>query len=313
MTHEPGEDEAAGRSDELSPKTLGQQLREARDKKQISLEKISEELRIDLSVLQALEGDRLDELAAAPVFVKGYIKQYGRQLGLDYVPLYDAYQRQVSRDDIELRPNRAIALRDERQITVWIVAALVLALILVFLFVWWLGDRDAIPVLGTSTAPPVTPAARTTPLVTQPRAEAVPVDVPAAVTPAPAEVGASAATGAATPDQAVATEAPPTQATTAAAEVTIPVVPAPRAEGSIALTMTFTTESWVEVTDARGEQLMYDLAAPGSTVELYPVPPARVLLGNAEGVQVTVDGRAFAVPNQGRRGNLANFVIRSQD
>jgi cytoskeleton protein RodZ len=77
--------------------------------------------------------------------------------------------------------------------------------------------------------------------------------------------------------------------------------------------MTFTTESWVEVTDARGEQLMYDLAAPGSTVALFPVPPARVLLGNAEGVRVTVDGRPFMVPTQGRRGNLANFVIRSQD
>jgi cytoskeleton protein RodZ len=320
VTHEHGEDAAESNSDELSAKTLGQLLRDARDKKQISLEKVAEELRIDLAVLQALESDRISELPAAPVFIKGYIKHYGRQLGLDYAPLLDAYQRQVSRDDIELRPSRSIALRDERQITVWIVAGLVLALILVFLFVWWVGDRDVTSALVTPS-PAIAPApARTSPAVSLPVTSAAPADETARTAPSPPPAPPEGITAKPTDagraeasdrdgrgDSADASVAAPLVEETAANAV----IPEQRAERSIELRMTFANESWVEVTDARGEQLMYDLAAAGTAVELYPVPPVRVLLGNAEGVAVTVEGRPFAIPAQGRRANLANFVIRS--
>jgi cytoskeleton protein RodZ len=320
VTHETEEDATEAPSDELSPKTLGQLLREARDKKQISLEKVAEELRIDLGVLQALESDRIAELPAAPVFIKGYIKHYGRQLGLDYAPLFDAYQRQVSRDDIDLRPNRSIALRDERQITAWIVAGLVLALILVFLFVWWIGEREATSALDPRS-PAIAPApASTTPAVSLPVTSAAPANETVRALPSPPP--ALSAGIAANPSDASRAEASEgdtrresadasVSATLVSETVSNAIIPEQRAERSIALRMTFESESWVEVTDARGEQLMYDLAAAGTAVELYPVPPVRVLLGNAEGVAVTVEGRAFAIPAQGRRANLANFVIRS--
>jgi cytoskeleton protein RodZ len=323
VTHETEEDATEAPSDELSPKTLGQLLREARDKKQISLEKVAEELRIDLGVLQALESDRIAELPAAPVFIKGYIKHYGRQLGLDYAPLFDAYQRQVSRDDIDLRPNRSIALRDERQITAWIVAGLVLALILVFLFVWWIGEREATSALDPRS-PAIAPApASTTPAVSLPVTSAVPANETVANETVRALPSPPPSAGiAANPSDAGRAEAsegePRRESADASVSATLvsetssnAIIPEQRAERSIALRMTFESESWVEVTDARGEQLMYDLAAAGTAVELYPVPPVRVLLGNAEGVAVTVEGRAFAIPAQGRRANLANFVIRS--
>jgi cytoskeleton protein RodZ len=312
VTHEPEEKTAETRSDTLGAKSLGQQLREAREKKQVSVEKIAEELRIEVVVLQALEDDRLEDLTAAPVFVKGYIKQYGRQLGLAYEPLQEAYRQQVGGDDIELRPNRAIALRDERQITVWIVAALALALILVFLFVWWLGQRDEVVAVQPQTPAAVTAPARSAPPLARPLATPVASDVPPVAAPTRQEESVAAAPAEST-DRAAGTATDTVESAAVAAAPAPPVTPAPRAEGSLELRMRFTAESWVEVTDARGEQLMYDLASPGSTVELYPVPPARVLLGNAEGVAVTVDGSPFAIPTQGRRGNLANFVIRSQD
>ena len=127
---------------EQSDETLGSRLRAARESRDMSIEKIADELRIEERVLHALEEDRLSDIKVAPVFVKGYIKQYGRLLDLDYEELREAFDRQADADDVRLRPNRAIYLRDERKITIWVIAALAVLLVAVALLVWWLGPDD---------------------------------------------------------------------------------------------------------------------------------------------------------------------------
>ena len=57
-----------------------------------------------------------------PVFVKGYLKQYGTRLGLDVRDLLALYYKQTTLADVQIQPSRTIKLRDERQITSWILA-----------------------------------------------------------------------------------------------------------------------------------------------------------------------------------------------
>jgi cytoskeleton protein RodZ len=117
---------------------LGERLKSAREAQRLSLEDLAAELRIGAESLRALEEERYEALGA-PVFAKGYLKHYGARLGLDVAELVAAYGRSPASARIEVAPTRSIRLRDERQITVWIVAGLALALIVVFLVVWWLG------------------------------------------------------------------------------------------------------------------------------------------------------------------------------
>ncbi len=69
----------------------------------------------------------------------------------------ELYGRQTNIEDVQVRPSKPIKLRDERQITVWVVAVLVLLLIAVGLAVWWLngGGFDFKSASRGAQSPPV--------------------------------------------------------------------------------------------------------------------------------------------------------------
>jgi cytoskeleton protein RodZ len=326
-------DEAAATEDngDVSDETLGSRLRAARESRELPLEKIADELRIEEEVLLALEEDRLADIDVAPVFVKGYIKQYGRALNLDYEELREAWQRQAESEDVRLRPNRAIHLRDERQITIWIVAALVVLLVAVALLVWWLGEDSAdIASFGdASDAESVSVAAPLSSRVAQePPAQPQP---PAAQPEIIEPLDAVADEAVEDPSDDVATEDDQPEPTTTAnvAAVAVPpdpnetdaaepdigdadpiivVSPAPE-PGSVEMLFDFSAESWFELTDARGRRLHYDLVEAGSQLRFMVLPPAQVLLGNANAASVSVNAEAFNVPASSLRGNVASFFI----
>jgi len=145
-----------------APQSLGQILKQARIARDLSLEQISTELRIEVQQLDALEQDRFERIGV-PVFIKGYLKQYGSRLGLDVSDLLALYYKQTTLADIQIRPNRAIKLRDERQITSWVFAAVVLVVVVVGLAAWWWNGGS----FGTVLPPRVTE----TPVATPPPVE----------------------------------------------------------------------------------------------------------------------------------------------
>ena len=78
---------------------------------------------------------------------------------------------------------------------------------------------------------------------------------------------------------------------------------------AISLQLVFDAESWAEITDARGERLLFGLNAAGRDVTVRGEPPFAIVLGNADSVHLTVDGEPYAIPRRGRQGNLARFSV----
>ena len=132
-----------------APETLGQMLRSARLAQDLTVEQLSTELRIEAKQLNALEQNRFEQIGV-PVFVKGYLKQYGLRLGLDVRDLLALYYKQTTLADVEIQPSRTIKLRDERQITSWILAAIVLLTLVVGLAVWWWSGGSFSTAWGTA-------------------------------------------------------------------------------------------------------------------------------------------------------------------
>ena len=322
--------DAPENADESGTDTLGSRLRARRESRQLSIEKIADELRIEEHVLRALEDDRLADINVAPVFLKGYIKQYGRLLNLDYEQLLDAYRRQADGEDIRLQPNRAIQLRDERQITIWIIAGLAIAVVVVALFAWWVSGEDrmsgffgasddadnasvAAPVLARPAAPP-----RSVNGPSQTVAEAV-----AAIEAAAPSRDAAAPAGAADEPEPAARQEPSREPAAGAPEESPPATetaaPLAASETVVAFTdpdpdavvmlFEFSRESWFELSDANGRRLHYDLAAAGSRLSFMALPPATVVIGDADAVDITVASVAHPVPASSLRGNVASFVI----
>lgn len=73
-------------------RTVGQVLKEARTNKLYTLEDVEKHTKIRVELLQALEEDEFDKLPPA-TFVQGFIKNYGRFLGLENNKLQALFRR----------------------------------------------------------------------------------------------------------------------------------------------------------------------------------------------------------------------------
>ncbi len=150
------EPESTESSDDTSAPGPGATLKSARLERELSLEDVSTDLRIEPHLLHALEDENYAALGA-PVFAKGYIRQYASRMGIDAAPLVDGYTHLIGNADVRVQPSRVIKLRDGSQATVWIVTLLALAVLVVFLVLWWLNNSSpAGGDAGAATAVPET-------------------------------------------------------------------------------------------------------------------------------------------------------------
>src|SRR5271154_4979751 len=76
----------------MSIESIGEVLREARHHKGASVEDASRATRIKMDILEQLEADEFDKLAA-PAYTKGFLKLYSEFLGLDSQAMVDSYLR----------------------------------------------------------------------------------------------------------------------------------------------------------------------------------------------------------------------------
>lgn len=285
---------------EEAEQSLGEMLKGARAAQELSLEEVAAELRIEERMLRALEEHRF-ELLGAPVFAKGYLKQYAHRLNLSYDDLLIEYYRLADPRDVTIAPSRVIKLRDERQITFWVIAAVVLALLAVLLFLWWVSQPPA------TFEPTVTRIDEDT---------ADTLDIEPLPLPVPTAAPVSAAEG-----EAVAGAEPTASAELPVASEVELTTPQAVAEPAVALPsgptlqvmLDFRQDSWVEATDNDGRRLFYGLGRAGARSALVGAPPIEVLLGNADGVDVAVAGEPYTVPRAARQGNLARFTLDLSD
>jgi cytoskeleton protein RodZ len=321
-----------------SGRTIGQRLLAARELAGVSPTVAAERLHLDPKVIEALEADRFDELGA-PVYVRGHLRRYAEFLGEPadaLVAEYQASRSAGSAPDLTRIPKAESPSAPKNFLGPAIAAGVAVALGIAAWFVLQRSQPQADPVAAApevvaepdlsavETPPPVDPAVVGAPSV---------APAPATVTPAAPSVapaGEAAAQGPASTPPTVASnaaDAPATAPTTATPAQTTPTLaaataaPAPaqtrapadeppaRVEREMQLRLSFPADSWVEVYDARGRRLFYDVAASGSVQSFSGRGPLRVVLGNAAGVGVEVNGQGTAIPANAVRGDEAKFLV----
>jgi cytoskeleton protein RodZ len=192
----PGEGANAGRRagrppwDKSGPAeggSFGEWLRRQRELREISLRDIADRTKISLRYLEAMEADRFD-LLPAPIFAKGFLREYARYVGLSPDEVVNHYLAVHQPEELD-QPGDAtlIAMEKKRRkkgggwtwgLFLLLAAALLLALVAL---VSWLVDK------GENQ-----PAAAPPPQVVSPQPASQPAVAPPAVTPeapkAPIEV-----------------------------------------------------------------------------------------------------------------------------
>jgi len=232
--------------------SFGDWLRRQRELREISLRDIAERTKISLRYLEAMEADRFD-LLPAPIFAKGFLREYARYVGLSpddvvnhYLSVHHPEELADPKEDTKSRarpkqvdPGPTPMRRTWSWGLLLALAGLVL-LVLVAVMAWFVDHRHKEPT-NVNQAPPI--------------AAPPPVQV-AAPPPAPSR----------------------------------PVPPPPSAP--IQVSLDFNKDCWVEaVSDGKGH--VAELRIQGESMQVEAQKSLTLTLGNAGVVDMRVNGYPF--------------------
>lgn len=268
---------------------VGRRLAEAREARQWSREKVAEKLKLSAYQVAAIEAENPERLPA-PVFLRGFLRNYAQLLGLDpdAVLLPDAEvvapSSEVTAPSVGVRFGVGSVQR-------WLLLGpVVIGLLLVLLasLYLWLSSDGGVEVAEPPVLPPVAKEG----------APVAPVSQPVAVATVPAEAiqpGTVAPVSPAAVPQAP--SAAPVAAPVAAPTVAAPIKPvppvapaAPVASGAGKLQFLTQTDAWIEVKDQAGQRLIAREVKAGEPVELKGQPPFKLVVGNAAQVSLRYNG-----------------------
>jgi cytoskeleton protein RodZ len=311
----------------MGPKP-GETLRRAREARNLTMEDIWSQTRLSPRIIQAIEQDAYEQLPS-PSYVRGYIRNYARVIGIDGESLVNEYNQVVKPPAADLHDflSRPRGEMNAGGILVKAVSWGLGALMLGLVYMWGQNhyfsgdtptDPDAIlsgteapasveapapapttatpPGTGSTAAPPATANAPAAPGSAAP---AAPATGPATATnppaqPAAAPPGVNPAPNAPATTPPTQPFAPPAPGAVAAAPGTLPPVPGPAtgvANAAHNVVLNIEKESWIEIRDKTGSRLYYKTANPGETINLAGAAPLKVIIGRYPGVNVSIDGR----------------------
>ena len=314
------------------PSSPGAQLRRAREARGESVHEVAFALKLSPRQVDALERDDFDALPGM-AFLRGFMRNYARHVGLDAAPLLDAVQRMAGQGSPDLSPIRNadgdLPSGGSRRSGSF-PAGLVVLVLLVLLAVGWYFDWfrtgtspsaetvvEPAPAFAPAPSQAIEPQSAIQMTPPQPAAvdpaEDAPDQVPSGTAAADGE-SATAAPDAAT-DAAVETTsageaaAAPAADSVAASPAALAAAPAATAAGSGQLSFRFGADSWVEVRDASGTILHSGTNRAGSTRSVQGTAPFTLVVGNAANVTLEQDGKAVDLAAH-VRGSVARLTLR---
>ncbi len=283
----------------------GARLRAERERRGLPRERVAAQLHLGEEMVEALEADDYDRLPGA-VFVKGYVRNYARLLGIPAEPfLAELYERCPDQECAKfVTGNVRQEVRSNHLLMRLVTAAIVVGL-LALLGVWWWNYKAPKTEESDAVAVDNGPAAET--LGVSPSADRGGETKNGAGIPAASAPVAPASIPTETP-LAPAAGAPP-QAETLAPPVVAPApaksVPAAPPGGKVEIT--FDKPSWVDIRGADDSFKMIGLFRKGRR-ELSGHGPYKFVIGNVSAVRLEVNGKPYDLRSR-TSGNVARFQL----
>jgi len=277
------------------PRAVGVQLAHARMQQGRTVAEMAQQLKLLPRQLEALEEGRFEDLPG-PVFVRGFVRNYARALGLDPEPLLEMLGEQARDREVVLTPAsnaqgviKVRRFRPWRLIWRYVLPILIVVLIVSAYFDWF---RMPPPVDQENAAvllPPGEPEAGVAEKTEKAASGSEETDEPGisagsngetagAVAPAPAPVAPSTAPAPGAEEKKEAESAVPT------------------------LRFSASGRSWIEVRDAKGTVLFSRVLSAGERADVAADPPLSVVVGNAPVVEIEFQGHPVDIKHAAKNG-----------
>jgi len=134
--------------------TVGQYLRREREKRKVTLDSVAKVTRITKENLEALENDEFQAISA-PVFARGFLRNYATYLGLDPQELLARYESQTGL--IKIPGAKEVSQPSQKQNPV-LPYLLLLCILLAGAGIIYSLQKPPVPTSPTPPSPVVTPA-----------------------------------------------------------------------------------------------------------------------------------------------------------
>ena len=294
----------------------GGALRAAREKQGLSVQDVANRLKISVKQIEALEADNFEALPV-PTIVRGFIRNYAKQLRLNSEPLIDAYTVMVPSSlpyDLTVKSATKMKMtsndKPKTNFYLWLgLGAVLLAAVWIF-YQQYIQKPSPIeptkPVV--ESALPIEPL----PEVALPAIDRETIEVmdqalslhpdniatvPEASSPTVKTDGAPA--GSTTETASTKTQTLPKPVVTpkpAADQVesstTEPVSALVPDENTARLEISATQQTWINVVDAGGKEVYSKILYEGNRELIEAKPPLKLTVGNASATKVTFNGKS---------------------
>lgn len=292
--------------------TIGEILRQARKRKNISLHDISIETRISLPMLEALEKDHFDEIGSE-AYVKGFLRSYAMAVDLDPQKLLTRYALQSgtthkSRDDLwEVEGPVVERVRGPRLANRLLIRAVLIAIAVLLLIIVLRGRGGDESESGSGPRPQPRDMSVS-------REPATPVSDPArdaaSLTPSRGEDAALGGVVADTSERKEFAEFSPRDLGAeerAIAEETEPAFPEHEAVlPHLVLTATAYETTWVQLSIDGGDIQEYLFVSPDETMRWEAAEFFTITLGNAGGLRLQLNEKDLGF--LGKSGEIVREV-----
>ena len=289
---------------------FGKALAAARKARKIGCEEVSEQLKIPLRTIEAIEASDVSQLPP-PTFTRGYLRAYARYLEIDAAPVLQVYDN-VCPPDHHLRPRSRLPRETSsqspliRSISLLMLVLVAVAVIYGF-YQYYSQKADSVKAEVQGAAGAEHADAADSPVGLKP----LPIEQKASldeegelVLDTPPAVDSAATLAPAEGDAARATPAPERK----------PAAPKPVAAARPADVIAFYASkgAWLELHEQGGRRLHYNLIPKGRWVQYEGKAPFTVSLGNARSTQVKINGLDVDLTAVTRPNNTARFRLSSR-
>ncbi|MGO1461669.1 MAG: RodZ domain-containing protein [Marinobacter sp.] len=299
---------------------VGQQLKQAREKHGLSISQIADAQHLRNGIIQAIENGDYSQIGSE-LFLKGYVRAYAKQVGLDGNVIIADLDRELEPGriqkarELEANPLVDIERRRRRKRRVAKLFLLVSAAVIVGAFVV-MFVMPKFGFFGAGAEGPV--PTETSKQVNEASASNVEVDAPAVSSSEPV-----ADTTAAPSAQESRLESQAEQVTEPEVEDQIPIVsqttepalaqpPVSDEPGSATgqLEIVFTGNCWVQVRDASGNRLASSMKRAGERLAVSGEAPLKVVIGAVDTVKsIRFQGEAVDIDKFPVVNNRAEFTL----
>ena len=268
--------------DEIS---CGERLASKRSEKELSINQVAREIKIEPHVIEMIENNEFESIGA-PVFVKGYLRQYSELVGLDPNLIIEKYNAINSIEDSSPIVNDSVDQISKYVLTPKIILIAIFMILISFgvlVTVFGIfGNNEAVVIkMETETESQES----LLPPVTAPQIDSSETQIDETL------------------EMETETESQESLLPSTVDEFFIE-------ENFMNLTIIYSGLCWTEIFDANGERLFFGLGDQDREINIDGLPPFDVMLGAADNLlEIKLEGREYNVVDSIRRGEVLRFKV----